>query len=157
MNAQAWIVATGALKGGLDVGLQADQMKLGDTRIGLERLLDPINDDPASVVATHDIHDDSHKWKERSELPTQPRSWSLCSGSDRDNLASFVEAAGRANPVRDIRSRALRAGAELRKFEHAVVSPPHPHAAFRRFSFRNAHKFASSMSQFQFVQLRPSG
>ena len=65
MNPQARIVTTSALKSSLNVRLLADQVKLGDIRVGLERLLDPINDDPASVVATHDIHDDSHKWKER--------------------------------------------------------------------------------------------
>jgi hypothetical protein len=74
MDAQARILATGALEGGLDFGLLADEMKLGDERVGLQRQLDPIDDDPASMVATHDIHDDSHKWKERSEHPTRPRS-----------------------------------------------------------------------------------
>ena len=42
--------------------------------MGLQRQPDPIDDDPAAVVATHDIHRDSHKWKERRRLLTRPRS-----------------------------------------------------------------------------------
>jgi hypothetical protein len=38
----------------------------------LEGLLDPIDHDPGSMIASHHIHDDSHKWKERSEpLPSR--------------------------------------------------------------------------------------
>jgi hypothetical protein len=62
------------------------------------------------------------------------------SGRDRENLASLVKAARGADPVRHVGSRALRAGAELRKFQHAVVRPAHALAALRRFSFWNAHK-----------------
>src|SRR5882672_509757 len=93
--------------------------------------------------------------KSAEQLPPEPRSRSLCPSRDRNDLAPFVEPARRTDPVRHIRSRALGAGAELRELEHAVVSPPHFHATGRWFSFRNAHKFASS--QFQFVQCRPGG
>ena len=65
MDAQARVGAMDGLEAGLDLGLLADEMQLGDVRVGLQRLLDPIDDDFDSVVATHDIHDDSHKWKER--------------------------------------------------------------------------------------------
>ena len=73
MDSQPGIRAMSTGQLGLDLGLQPDKVQLGNVRVGLERLFDTIDDDRDSVVATHDIHDDSHKWKERSELSTRPR------------------------------------------------------------------------------------
>ena len=56
-----------------------------------------------------------------------------------------------------IRCRALRTSAELRQLQRAVVSTPHTLAAFRRFTFRNAHNLKSLMLKLKFVQLSPSG
>src|SRR5438128_2634021 len=64
----------------------------------------------------------------------------LCSCRHCDHLAALVEAAGGADPVRDVGGCALWAGAELGKFHHAVVGPAHTLAARRGFSFGNAHK-----------------
>ena len=47
----------------------ADQVKGGDSRVGLQRPLGALDDDPAAVVATHDIHCDSHNRTERGEEP----------------------------------------------------------------------------------------
>ena len=65
MKLKPWVLAAGASEGGLDLGLSADEVEFGDVRVGLQRQFDAIDDDFDSVVATHDIHDDSHKWKER--------------------------------------------------------------------------------------------
>jgi hypothetical protein len=40
--------------------LVADEIKRGDFFVGLKRQLCACNDDPATVVAAHDIHCDSH-------------------------------------------------------------------------------------------------
>src|ERR1051325_11996209 len=89
--------------------------------------------------------------KSAGEHLPEPRSCSLRSGCNRDDLAPFVKPARRTHPVGNIRGGALRAGAELRQFEHAVVGTTHPHAALRRFSFRNTHKLANSI-QFDSIQ-----
>jgi hypothetical protein len=44
---------------------------------------------------------------------------------DSQNLTAFVKAAGRTHAVRHRRRVALRAFAQLREFEHAVVSAAH--------------------------------
>jgi hypothetical protein len=49
----------------------------------------------------------------------------LCARRDAEDLAAFVESAGRAHAVRDVRSIALGAFAQLRELEHAVVSAAH--------------------------------
>ena len=59
------IVTAALFEGGLDFRLIADQVQLRDGWVGLKRQPDPIDDDPAPVVATHDIHYNSHKSKER--------------------------------------------------------------------------------------------
>lgn len=69
MDLQPRIGTTGLGQGSLDFSLLADEVQFGDVWVSLQGQLDPIDDDSDSVVATHDIHDDSHKWKERSELP----------------------------------------------------------------------------------------
>jgi hypothetical protein len=63
------------------------------------------------------------------------------SGTRRDgqNLTAFVETAGRTNPVRHIRLRALGTGADLRQFKHAVISAAHTLPAPRWFTLWNAH------------------
>jgi hypothetical protein len=47
----------------------------------------------------------------------------------RNDLAAFVKAARRANPVRHSGRGALRALVELRQFQDAVVGAAHPLAA----------------------------
>ena len=74
MTSEAWtnpdasVMAAGAFRGRLRSRSAA---RPGCSSVmcgyGLQRELDPINDDPGAVVATHDIHSDAHKWKERSE------------------------------------------------------------------------------------------
>ena len=46
----------------------------------------------------------------------------LCARRDGQHLAALVKAARRADPVRNGRLAALRAFAQLRQFQHAVVS-----------------------------------
>ena len=41
--------------------------------VGFERQFDAFDDDSATVVATHDIHCDSHKVEERGKLPAPGR------------------------------------------------------------------------------------
>jgi len=65
MDVQTRVGTMDALEASLDLGLLADEVKFGDVWVGLQGQLDSIDDDAGSVVATHDIHDDSHKWKER--------------------------------------------------------------------------------------------
>ena len=78
----------------------------------------------------------------------------LRAGCNRDDLASLIKTTRRTNAMRHVRSRALRANAQLREFQHTVVRPAHALAALRWFTFRNAHNF-KSLFQFQFVQRRP--
>src|SRR5258707_687492 len=67
-------VATAALlEGGLDFRLVAHEINLSNRRVGLQRQPDPIDDDPAAVVATHDIDYDSHKSEERRSNYAQQR------------------------------------------------------------------------------------
>src|SRR5688572_32983260 len=105
-------------------------MNFGDVRDRIERKAGPIDDDLASVVATHHIQRDSHKWKERRRKPTHRAPKSLCSSSNGDNLPALVETTRRTHPMRNVRSRALRTGAQLRQLQHAVVSSPHPLTTF---------------------------
>ncbi len=65
---------------------------------------------------------------------------------DRQNLASLVITTGRADPVRHMRLGALRTFADLRQFQHAVISTTHFLPARRRFTFWNAHKFKITVS-----------
>src|SRR5438105_2087143 len=60
-------------------------------------------------------------------------------GCDGEDLAPLVVPAGRANPVRHVRRRALRASAQLRNGHHAVVRAAHSLTASGRFSFRDTH------------------
>jgi hypothetical protein len=48
-------------QGGMDFRLVTHQVKRADLFVGLECPLGPLDDHPATVVATHDIHCDSHK------------------------------------------------------------------------------------------------
>ena len=45
----------------MDLGLVPDQVKGCDLLVSLEGPFGAFDDDPASVVATHDIHCNSHK------------------------------------------------------------------------------------------------
>ena len=54
---------------GVDLSPVADQVESGDSSIRLERAFGAFDDDPASVVATHDIHCDSHKGVARGRTP----------------------------------------------------------------------------------------
>jgi hypothetical protein len=48
-----------------------------------------------------------------------------CACGDGQNLTALVKATGRTHAVRHRRRVALRAFAQLREFEHAVVSAAH--------------------------------
>ena len=64
-----------ALSQGLfDLVLVTHQKEFADLPVALQRLFDALDHDPASVVATHDIHNDSHKAKERGGPFFHPRS-----------------------------------------------------------------------------------
>ena len=60
-HAHAMIAETPCRQGGMDVRLVADEIKGGDFFAGLQRQFGAGNDDPATVVAAHDIHCDSHR------------------------------------------------------------------------------------------------
>src|SRR5262249_38330244 len=74
------------------------------------------------------------RWTRRAERQTRPSAGSSA-GRDRDDLASLVKPARRAHPVRHIRRRTLRTGAQLRQSQHAVVGAAHPLTALGRFTF----------------------
>jgi hypothetical protein len=67
---------------------------------------------------------------------------------DRQNLTALIITARRANPVGHMWLGALRTFADLRQFQHAVVSATHFLPARGRFTFWDAHKFKL---EFQFV------
>jgi hypothetical protein len=56
----------------VDVGPVADQVEGRDSSVGLQRPFGAFNDDPAAVVATHDIHCDSHKGTDPDKLRGRP-------------------------------------------------------------------------------------
>jgi len=124
------MVAEAALgQGGMDVCLVADKVKSGDFLAGLQRQLGPRDHDAAPVVAAHDIHCDSHRRikKRGKKFPRRHAEGSAC--VDRQHLAPLVITARRADPVRHMRLGALRTFADLRQFQHAVVSAAHFHPA----------------------------
>ena len=62
------MVAEPALgQGGVDFTSVADQVEGGDSLVSLQSPLDAFDDHPATVVATHDIHCDSHRGTGRGE------------------------------------------------------------------------------------------
>src|ERR1043166_9646905 len=61
-------------------------------------------------------------------------------GRHRNNLTALVIAAGGADPVRHVRGRALRAGAQLWQGKHAVVRAAHALTTSRRFAFGDTHR-----------------
>jgi hypothetical protein len=69
-NLYALIAQTGGLECSLDFFLLSDQEKRGYFLICFQRASDALDDDPTTMVATHDIDYDSHKWKEGgTEVP----------------------------------------------------------------------------------------
>jgi hypothetical protein len=132
-------------------------------RIGIQRHFRPFDHDLATVVATHAIDCYAHK----KAFATRPKNGAsrrlllqkaksatgktaallqnrLTDGFDVQNLAAFVKAARRANPVGESGSRALRANAQLRQDQNTVVCAPHPLTAARRFTLGYAHIFISA-------------
>ena len=63
MTLDAMVAKAAFRQRGVDVGLVADQVNGGDFFVVFQRLLGAGNDNAATVVAAHDIHCDSHKWK----------------------------------------------------------------------------------------------
>ncbi len=61
MTAHAMVAKTAFRQRGVDVRLVADEIKGGDFFVGLQRQLGARDHDPATVVAAHDIHCDSHR------------------------------------------------------------------------------------------------
>ena len=59
-DANAMIAKTARWQRRMNCGLIADKKKCGNLLIGLKRELRARDDNPATVVATHDIHCDSH-------------------------------------------------------------------------------------------------
>jgi hypothetical protein len=70
-TAMILLASLSALASGLDLGLVADKAKLGDRGVLLEGELNPVDDDLWTTVATHHIHADAHKRKERGEPRTR--------------------------------------------------------------------------------------
>jgi hypothetical protein len=107
----------------------------------LERELDSVDHDLAPEVATHHVHSNAHKAKERrrAESTSALRGWPLGHHLDCHYLAPFVEATGRTYPMGHIRSGTLRARAQLRQAEDTVVSAALPLSTPRRFTFGYAH------------------
>ena len=60
-NFDAGIAEPRLLAGGIDFSLIANEINRGDGPVCIECLFDAFDDDPATVVATHDIHCNSHK------------------------------------------------------------------------------------------------
>ena len=60
-DAHAMITKAATRQSGVNFGGIADQEEGGDLLVGLESPVGAFDDDPATVVATHDIHCDSHK------------------------------------------------------------------------------------------------
>ena len=56
-----FLIVLGFLAGGAGFRFVADEEHLADGRISFEGLFDAFDDDCATVVATHDIHCNSHR------------------------------------------------------------------------------------------------
>jgi hypothetical protein len=68
-NAHAMVAKPALGQGGVDFAPIADQVEGGNPLVGLQGPLGALDDHPASVVATHDIHCDSHKETQRGNTP----------------------------------------------------------------------------------------
>ncbi len=71
-NVDAIIPQTRCADGSLNFVLLANQMERADLLVSFERAFDAFDDNPAAVVATHDIHYDSHKWGKRRDIHICP-------------------------------------------------------------------------------------
>jgi hypothetical protein len=60
-DAHAMVAKSALGQGGMDFTPIANQIEGGNSLVGLQGPLGTLDDHPASVVATHDIHCDSHK------------------------------------------------------------------------------------------------
>ena len=67
MTRTRWSRKPRSRQGGVDFGLVADEVKGGDFVVAFQRPFGAGDDDPATVVATHDIHCDSHSWIKSAE------------------------------------------------------------------------------------------
>ena len=137
-DAHAMVAKAAFGQGGMDIAPITDEVKGADFFISLKCALGSFDDDPATVVATHDIHCDSHKDGPCDNRAAARWNWSS-SGSYSNDLASFIIATGRTSPMRHVGSGALRTGAELRQSQNAVVSAAHALTTFRRFSLGDTH------------------
>src|ERR1019366_10387971 len=97
-DAHAMVTKPSLGQGGVDFAPIANQVKGGNPLIGLQSPLGALDDHPAAVVATHDIHCDSHKETQRGETPRCAREPSG-SGCHTEHLAPLVVAARGANSV----------------------------------------------------------
>src|SRR5438552_13343208 len=73
-------------------------------------------------------------------------------GLDRQDLAALVEPAGGTDPVWNVGGGALRAGAQLRQFQNAVIGPAHALTTAGWFTLGDTHNF---LLQLQLVQFGP--
>jgi hypothetical protein len=60
-DSHAMVAKTTGGQGGVNVSLIANQVKGGDGFIVLKRLFDAFDDNTTPVIATHDIHSNSHR------------------------------------------------------------------------------------------------
>jgi hypothetical protein len=61
-DTNAMIAKTARWQRRMNCGLITDKKKRGNLFVGLKRELRARDDNPATVVATHDIHCNSHRW-----------------------------------------------------------------------------------------------
>jgi hypothetical protein len=73
-DSYATVVETALRQGGTNGFFLANEVNLLDRSVGLQGELNTVDDGTTSVVATHDIHCDSHKAKERWREQILPRS-----------------------------------------------------------------------------------
>ena len=116
---------------GFDVGLVADKVKFSDGGLAIQGHFGAVDDRFRTPVAAHDIQDYAHKnEKARCENSNRaPSKNGLTEVLDRNDLAAFVKTASGTNAVGNKGSGALRACAQLRQRENAVVGAAHALAA----------------------------
>ncbi len=118
------ILKADLFQGWLNLFLIPHQVEGGDTGICFESQFGASDDDFATVVATHDIHCDSHRHEDAEGGLPRPEMESSASGHG-ENLPALVKATRRADAMRYVGGVALRAGAQLRQAQHAVIRAAH--------------------------------
>ena len=126
MNHVDTVIAKPALRqGSMNLAPVTNEVKGGNSAISLQSPVGALADHTTAVVATHDIHCNSHKGGPGTAKTPFSALEESSASRDGDHLTPFVIAAGGADSVRHVRGRALRTGTELRQGQHAVIGPAH--------------------------------